>query len=287
MRAPEQTQALKSILGKDFVIEIENLEAEIQDEFNRRADINREIKYLGEPEPVEPAERVSAAELVAEREKITAFNELQRDRGYKIADAEEDVEHVKANIEEIENRLRALKTNLEAKQELLSQLPSPEPLLPTDEIDARLASLDATNKQAEAYERYRDTMREREALAAKSREATDNLEALRAKKIEMMDSAPWPIEGLALEDGRVMFEGLPFEQASQARQLEVAAAIGLAANPKIRLLIVRDGSLLDNKHLARLARIAQNANARVLLERVGEGEECSVIIEDGSVKVNR
>jgi hypothetical protein len=84
------------------------------------------------------------------------------------------------------------------------------------------------------------------------------------------------------EDG-ITFNGLPFEQASSAEQLRVAVAMGLALNPTLRVLLIRDGSLLDAENLGMVAEMAAEADAQVWIERVGEGDECAVVIEDGHV----
>ena len=74
------------------------------------------------------------------------------------------------------------------------------------------------------------------------------------------------------------------EQASSAEQTRVAVAIGLALNPELPVVLIRDGSLLDDDSLAEVAKQAAAAGAQVWLERVGKGVECSVIIEDGEVE---
>jgi hypothetical protein len=63
-----------------------------------------------------------------------------------------------------------------------------------------------------------------------------------------------------------------------------AVAMGLAANPRLKVLLVRDGSLLDEDSLRLVATMAAEADAQVWLERVGEGAECSVVIEEGHVR---
>ena len=45
-----------------------------------------------------------------------------------------------------------------------------------------------------------------------------------------------------------------------------------------------DGSLLDEGNLALIAEMAEQSDAQVWVERVGDGKECHVVIEDGKVK---
>jgi hypothetical protein len=60
--------------------------------------------------------------------------------------------------------------------------------------------------------------------------------------------------------------------------------MGFAQNPGLKILLVRDGSLLDENSLNLLAQLARDFDGQVWIERVGEGDESAVIIEDGVVK---
>ena len=69
-----------------------------------------------------------------------------------------------------------------------------------------------------------------------------------------------------------------------AEKLRVSVAMGLAMNPKLNVLLIRDGSLLDADNLEMVARMAEVADAQVWIERVGDGAECQVIIENGKIR---
>ncbi len=82
----------------------------------------------------------------------------------------------------------------------------------------------------------------------------------------------------------VVYKNLPFAQASKSEKLRISASICCAMNPALGVMLVHDGSLLDDDGLKFLADMAEENGMQVWVERVGEGEECSVIIEDGHVK---
>jgi hypothetical protein len=93
-----------------------------------------------------------------------------------------------------------------------------------------------------------------------------------------------PVTGLGLSEDGVTLNGLPLDQASAAEQLRVSVAIGIAMNPRLRVLLLRDASLLDRDSLALLADMAKAAGAQVWLERVEDDSATAVVIEDGMVK---
>ena len=116
-----------------------------------------------------------------------------------------------------------------------------------------------------------------------SQELTAMIEKLDTEKAEQLAAAKFPVPGLSFSDTGVVFNGLPLEQASGAEKIRVSVAIGAALNPKVRVILVRDGSLLDDQGLALLGELADAHQLQVWVERVGKGAECSVILEDGAI----
>lgn len=53
------------------------------------------------------------------------------------------------------------------------------------------------------------------------------------------------------------------------------------ANPKLKVVLIRDGSLLDENSLRTVGEMAEAAGAQVWLETVGKDGE-GIIIEDGT-----
>ena len=60
--------------------------------------------------------------------------------------------------------------------------------------------------------------------------------------------------------------------------------MALALKPDLRVLLIRDGSLLDEDSLRMVAEMADRADAQVWVERVGDADEGAIIIEDGQVR---
>jgi hypothetical protein len=67
-----------------------------------------------------------------------------------------------------------------------------------------------------------------------------------ADKRAKIAAAMMPVDGIEFaEDESILLSGLPFEQASDAEQLRASIAIAMAANPRLRVIRVRGGSLLE------------------------------------------
>jgi hypothetical protein len=78
--------------------------------------------------------------------------------------------------------------------------------------------------------------------------------------------------------------GHPFVQASDAEQLRASIAIAISMNPQIRVIRVRDGSLLDEDSIKLVAELAEANDCQVWLERVDSSGKIGFVLEDGHVK---
>jgi hypothetical protein len=124
-------------------------------------------------------------------------------------------------------------------------------------------------------------------VATQYKNMTDELIAIGALKSKQIAEANFPVPGVTFGDDGILVNGIPFAQASSAEQLRIAVAMGLSANPKLRIILIRDGSLLDETSMTAVAEMAEKYDACVWMERVGEGKEVTVVIENGRVKEDR
>ena len=59
--------------------------------------------------------------------------------------------------------------------------------------------------------------------------------------------------------------------------------MAMALNPKLRVIRILDGSLLDAENLALIADMATAQDYQVWIERVADASGVGVVIEDGAV----
>ncbi|HUX01351.1 MAG TPA: AAA family ATPase [Phycisphaerae bacterium] len=151
-------------------------------------------------------------------------------------------------------------------------------------LEQQIATAEATNRKVRDNRARSDAATELAKHEEASAILTEQINTVDADKAKAMREAAFPVDGLGFAGDGVLYNDLPFGQASSAEQLRVSVAVGLAMNPKLRVLLIRDGSLLDEENLRLIAEMAEAKDAQVWLERVGEGDECQIVIEDGMVK---
>lgn len=169
-------------------------------------------------------------------------------------------------------RSRAAEANVQAQRDAAAANEAARKA--ADEANAKLWGRNAYLAQKQKV----DTLRA--DYAAK----TEEIVRIDAQKAAMLAATKFPVEGLSFDkDGGVTYRGLPLSQASGAERIRVSMAIALAGNPAIKLVLIRDASLLDEDSLAMVAEMAEAAGAQVILERVGSGDPDAVIIVDGGI----
>ncbi len=298
----KQRDALQRLVGVDFT----ELDGQIAEVYAERKLVNREIDNL---KPITdkmpyfsgiPAKEVSAVELMEEAQKAGAHNQKGEQLRSAIQPAElalastdGNVSKTTAEIKGLEDRIKALKVRLAAEKEKLKEFAetlkraeqASKSFVPVDvgPINKKLAEQEETNRQIRANASRNESLK---TLAEKNRKSdafTVKLKALEEKKNEQLASVKYPVKGLSFDENGVTFKGIPFEQSSSAEQLKVSVTMAAALNPKLKVMLVRDGSLLDDDSLKLLGELAREHELQVWLEKVGEDEAVSVIIEDGMV----
>ncbi|MBT9295368.1 AAA family ATPase [Rhodococcus sp. GOMB7] len=253
--------------------------------FDQRADIGREGKQLkgqldGYPLPAAdlPETELSVSQLVSE---------LRAAQGQEQArvDAERGAERAARVIAEAEETLKIARRDLEVAQERLTGLPEMR------DLAASLSAIETQIDNAESINNSVRTEAERKRIEEKSnakrveyKSLTSQLEQLDKSKSEALSNAKFPVDGLGFDDDGVTYNGVPFAQASSAERLRVSVAMAMALNPKIRVIRIADGSLLDSENLAVIEAMAAEQGFQVWIEVVDETGAIGVVIEDGAVK---
>lgn len=293
---------------RQFVPEVDfdAIEAANQRDFDERRDLNRQAKAeastadrLAQPdEHLLPVKEIDIAELVAEMEAAGRQNTEIEARKTRRAEAQADVQQLRQDAQRLyeqaellrkqaverEADAKAVQQKADALQKKLDEAPAlPEPVN-TMALREKINEARSLNTKISVRQQRKEHL----ALARQHREASEALTAaMEARKREMREKiaqAKLPVPGLDLAEGIVTLNGLPFEQASDAEQLRTSVAIAMALNPKLRVIRVRDGSLLDEGGMKLLAQLAQEHDCQVWIERVTDESAVGFVIEDGQLK---
>jgi ABC-type cobalamin/Fe3+-siderophores transport system ATPase subunit len=287
MKAKDQAELLRELLGLDFLDQMR----ERQGYYDQRTDANRGVKQaeatlaLMPKEPDDLPERVSVAELLIKLNAAEATNRDFDEHTRNMENARKNL--VNINMERARLREQLEKLNAEHTQTLkditvLEEGPARVDVVPITEAIAGAENINAQHQEAEQRKVAETTLRQRVEASA---DMTKKIKAIDKARLASIAAADMPVEGLGFnDDGLVTLNGLTLEQASAAEQLRVSVAIGIAMNPKLRVLLVRDASLLDDKSMALVAQLAKDSDCQLWVERIEVDSNTTVIIEEGELK---
>jgi len=288
----DQLNTLRELVGLD----LSDLEAKDKKLREDRTIIGRDIKQLqGQLDGMAhhadaPAEETKLSDLLAEIERRKAHNESNAGKRKQIETVKDCLKNTQAKISELEAELANLRKVAANYREMLEEQSAEiSGLVDADvsEIQAKIAQSEQINRKVRenlarknVAARLADCQKEYDAL-------TKAIDGVADEKAAKLSAIKFPIDGLGFGADGVTYNAVPLSQASAAEQLQVSVAMGLMMNKGLPVLLIRDGSLLDAKSLKLVAELAEIADAQVWMERVGDGQECQVIIEDGMVRETR
>lgn len=297
-----QAEVLRQLVGVDFSM----LDAKRKGAFDGRTDVNRRVaaakaRLAALPEVEAPAELVSVAKLMEEQDQRRAVYEANEAKRQELAAARRRYTEVEgrivadqaeiARLEKLLGEARALlaadQKDLEtAKARGLELKAEAQALVDPDleEIPAQMRQVEQVNDRVRLKQMRAGVAAELAAAEAEAEKLSAEIAKVDAQKQEALAAAAFPVPGLGFGEKGVTLNDLPLEQASSAEQLRVSVAMGLALNPKLKVLLIRDGSLLDQRSLALVAEMAEAGGAQVWIEMVSTAGGAGIVIEDGLVE---
>jgi len=185
---------------------------------------------------------------------------------------------------DIEFAVAKLKSAESARDEYLASAAAADlTFIDIDAISMRVDNIqahrEAVNDNAHALAASKEVKRARKEYA----DLTKSIEKLDAEKTTGLSKAIFPVPGLGFDDDGVTYNGVTFKQASSAEQIYVSVAMAMTLNPKLRVIRIMNGSLLDADAMAALEKMAVDNDFQVWVERVSDGSGVGVTIEDGEV----
>jgi recombinational DNA repair ATPase RecF len=301
MTPKQQMEELRKLLDIDDVLF--ELQAKEKVDYNARTEATKMLKALEAqrkmiqyPEDL-PKKKRDLDAMTTELAEVSEFNmgiereRLQRDRMEESARKIEEllaqragsIEALQLQIEELEQEQARDRESLAAIEK---QRKANKPLAkPKDahELSEEIATARAVNAAIDRRTEADAKDAEIKRVAGEIEKLAASLEGHRRKQAEVIAKAKYPVPGLGFSEDEVVYNDLPFTQASNARQIEVSVAMGMANNAKLRLMRIKDGSLLDSASMAVIDAMAETHNFHVLVEVVDTTGKVGVYLVDGEI----
>lgn len=288
-------------------IDFQLIEDQNRGDFERRTEANKRLAEAKAAAgliaiPAELPEEADEAALIDQMTNAARHNlDIERENERRIQcarNAEMDRSNAQAKRAQAATHRRladeaeaaAIELEQKAETDLASLASAGESAKPIDvaEVRAQHAQAQTVNQRLRkvAEDQRRKTSLEKVAgdAALLSDELTARINARNKTKHEAIAAAKMPVEGLGFGDGYITLNDLPFDQASSAEQLKASVGIAMRTNSKLRVILIKDGSLLDQESFALLAKLADENDCQVWCESVFAHSDAAITIVDGRVE---
>ena len=275
----DKAERVRQLAGLD----LSDLDAERRRAYDGRTDVGRIVRQKeGELAGLPPADP-DAPEAAPDLAALTgAFMDAQAAHG-RWAGMQERAEALGRKAAALAQELVDAQRELTDAKAAARQTPEPD----VGHAQRALQDADALARRFQAAVRRKAV--EAALLQARHDQAglTGRIRDVDAERDARIKAAALPVDGLGFdpETGLLVLDGLPYAQASQARRLRASLAIAEAMHPALRILLMREGSNLDDAGLHLVAQWARDKDMHVLIERVQVDGLTGIVIEDGEISI--
>lgn len=310
----EESKKQRSTVLKLIGIDPDEWAAKEKVAFDKRTEIGRELKIAEAKvrdrvvyDDVEETEEIKLGDLTTKLQKVMADNQTLANRketnerlkadALKIKNEEIPAQEVKiANLELALVAARAELSNMNTK------LADKRKQYNTEKDDLALSfpsDVGSINKEIEEIESKNAKIRHNQQVAIdigiKNAKqglydlADQEVECIRAERLKLIQEAIMPISGLTIDDDGILYNDIPLDQCSDGAKLMIGVAVSMALNPKLRVIQIKDGSLLGPKNMELLRKVVKDNDFQLWIERVSDLEQYNatgkvgIFIEEGQV----
>lgn len=297
----EQLKAFRAFIQD---VDFDLLEEQNDVDYKKRTEIGREVDKLNGAAAaitvpdMTPDVEIDVSALATELREAGEFNTQIEARKAKRKEVATKIEslanHRAANLKriaELESQIAMMRTEIEgteresaelqAKLDTAPELPAPKSTtLITQRIqDANSININVRNKQTHIKH-----IKAAEEAQAKYNELTKAIDTRKLNMELAVKNAELPLPNIGFCKTALLLNGLPFKEASTAEQIRTAVALSMSLHPQLRLMWIRDASLLDDDSLAVIYKLAEEYDCNVLLETVRPQSGSAIVLVDGHVE---
>lgn len=286
----DKAQTLLQIIGVgDQLAQLEMDEQKLYQErlyIGRTAD--QKDKFAKEMESYDnvPKEPVSASELIRQQQDILARNgENQRKRErvsqyeYLVNTKTEEVVRLQQQLQIKQSELQQAQADLQIAKTSALDLHDES----TEELERNIQEVDELNRKVRANLDKEKAEEDARIYKNQYDALTVQINDIRQAKLDLLKGADLPLPGLSVQDGELIYQGFKWDNMSGSDQLKVATAIVRKLNPQCGFVLLDKLEQMDLQTMQEFSAWLESQGLQAIATRVSTGDECSIIIEDGTV----
>jgi len=298
----KQRQVLLELIG----INVDELDKKEKAVFDERTIKGRELKSaeakvkgLKVWNDVKETEEIKVADLSKKLTEAMAFNQDIKNRESANQRLKESGMNEKVGIETRKNQIVALQKQIDEleisvakkKEQFRTESDKLAEIEPMDieALNTELQSIESKNAKIRDNITHTKENESLDIIKTAYDKLDTRLEELRTNRLKMIREAAIPVPGLTFDDDGLLFNDIPLSQCSDGAKLMIGTAISMALNPTMKVLRIKDGSLLGPKNMKILEDLVKEKDFQLWIERVSDKDQfdksgkVGIFIDEGEI----
>lgn len=287
---------------KRFLMDLLNINLDEFEEKKRTAldelqKVNNDLtKVTGELEELPLLDKeykfIDSANVVKENEKINNLkneiviidNQISLSNS-KIQNYKDQNTEFEKQIKETEIKIKSNLSAIKTGQKYIADLEETKSTIKIPESADLETQIKEINKNNEYYRNQQERIakqREFETIETLKVDTLGKIKGIEKERNKKLAEVKMPIDKLEFFDAGLMYNGLPLteDNVSTSRIIEIGIRISIAMNPKLRIMQIKDGSLLDADMMKLIKDICKENDYQLFIEKVSEDKELGFIIDE-------
>ena len=215
--------------------------------------------------------------ITAEKSSLTASIERMR---AEIKAAEDKIaslgDTLKDKVTIAESNRNEQIAKLDADTKVADNFADKEPV-DVAPMNAEVANAEAMKKHINEYNRMRIYQGDVERLKSESEEYTRKIELARTLPGVILETASLPIDGMTVENGIPLINGLPVTNLSDGEKLDLCVSVTLGGERNLKMILINGAECLDDESRTELYAKCKARGIQIIAARTTNNDELEVI----------
>jgi len=296
-----QRKTLLTLIG----IDPDEWDAKEKVAFDKRTEIGRELKVAeakianAVTYDITETEEIKVSDLAEKLQKSIAYNQSLTDRA-KVNEAlklsaisnKETIERLRKQVELLNLQIADLEATVNIQRDQYKAEKDDLALCFPDDvnmINLEIQSIESANAKIRHNNQVASDTASRDEIMSRYNDLDTKLASIRADRLKLIQEATMPVPGLSFDEDGILYNDIPLQQCSDGAKLMIGVAISMALNPTMRVIQIKDGSLLGPKNMEILKQLVKEKEYQLWIERVADLDQYNatgkvgIFIEEGSV----
>lgn len=221
---------------------------------------------------------VSAEEKAIRAEKETLVATIAKLKAEIVA-TEDKLESLSGKLQDrlavAESRYSEKKAKLDKDMQIADEYIGKEPTDVAGLMD-EVNTAESMKKHLNEYRRMKGLEQDVDLLKEKSEELTRKIELARSLPGRILEAATLPVEGLSVEDGIPLINGLPVSNLSEGEKLNLCVDIALSKPNNLQMILIDGAEKLSDDNRGKLYKKCQDKGLQFIAARTTNASELEV-----------